>query len=179
MNINPGMAATFASKNLGDLSKNIPAVKELLLAILKAVESVGGHKVTGRKQGVSCLLLFIYHLVFSLIFLLFFTFVQLPWTQVADKLFKWGTAWEQYKWPQKIYDFKNKVVSAMKAHYERASAPGSHSTSNDPGDHEDLSELDQLCLRLFAEFQEALEIQEAIKRDNLLDKENVANASQF
>jgi hypothetical protein len=67
----------------------------------------------------------------------------------------------------------------MKAHYERASAPGSHSTSNDPGDHEDLSELDQLCLRLFAEFQEALEIQEAIKRDNLLDKENVANASQF
>jgi hypothetical protein len=61
----------------------------------------------------------------------------------------------------------------MKAHYERVSAPRSHSTSNDPGDHEGLSELDQLCLRLYAEFQEALDIQEAIKRDNLLDKENI------
>jgi len=27
MNTNPGMAATFAAKNLGDLSKNNPAVK--------------------------------------------------------------------------------------------------------------------------------------------------------
>jgi hypothetical protein len=64
-------------------------------------------------------------------------------------------------------------------HYERVSAPGSHSTSNDPGDHEDLSELDQLCLRLYVEYQEALDIQEAIKHDNLLDKENIANALQF
>ena len=53
MNINPGMAAPLGSKNLGDLSKNNPAVKELLTAILKAVEHVGAHKVTGRKQGVS------------------------------------------------------------------------------------------------------------------------------
>jgi hypothetical protein len=52
MNINPGMAAPLASKNLGDLSKNNPAVKELLTAILKAVEHVGAHKVTGRKQPV-------------------------------------------------------------------------------------------------------------------------------
>jgi hypothetical protein len=109
----------------------------------------------------------------------FSLFLQPPWTQVAYMLFKWGAACEQYKLPQKIYDFKNKVVSGMKAHYERVSAPGSHSTSNDPGDHEDLSELDQLCLRLYAEFQEALDIQEAIKCDNLLDKENVAHALQF
>jgi hypothetical protein len=94
-------------------------------------------------------------------------------------LFKRGAVCEQYKRPQKIYDFKNKVVSAMKAHYERVSAPGSHSTSNDPGDHEDLSEMDQLCMRLYVEYQEALDIQEAIKCNNLLDKENVTNASQF
>jgi hypothetical protein len=115
----------------------------------------------------------------SLIFLLFLFFVQPPWTQVADMLFKRGAACEQYKRPQKIYDFKNKVVSGMKAHYERVSAPGSHSTSNDPGDHEDLSEMVQLCVRLYVEYQEALDIQEAIKRDNLLDKENVTNASHF
>jgi len=94
-------------------------------------------------------------------------------------VFKRGAACELYKRPQKVYDFKNKVVSAMKHHYERVSAPGSHSSSNDPGDHEDLSELDQMCVRLYQEYQEALDILEAIKRDNLLDKENVANATQF
>jgi hypothetical protein len=79
-----------------------------------------------------------------------------------------------------MYGFKNRVVLAMKSHYERVSAPESHSTSNEPGDHEDLSGLDQhLCLQLYVEYQEALDIQEAIKLDNLLDKENVHNASQF
>jgi len=71
------------------------------------------------------------------------------------------------------------VVLAMKSHYERVCGPGGHSTFNDPRDHEDLSELDQLCLRLYVEYQEALDIQEAIKHDNLLDKENVANVLQF
>jgi len=88
MNINPGMAAPLASKNLGDLSKNNPAVKELLTAILKAVEHVGAHKVTGRKQGVSLLSFSTYRLcLLSLIFLLFPFFVQPPWSQVADMLF--------------------------------------------------------------------------------------------
>ncbi len=36
-----------------------------------------------------------------------FFFVQPPWTQAADMLFKQGAACEQYKQPQKIYDFKN------------------------------------------------------------------------
>jgi len=40
MNINPSILAPLASKNLGDLSKNNPVVKELLTAILKAVEHV-------------------------------------------------------------------------------------------------------------------------------------------
>jgi hypothetical protein len=34
-------------------------------------------------------------------------------------------------------------------------------------------------LRLYVEYQEALDIQEAIRCDNLLDKENVTNALQF
>ena len=46
MNINPGIATPLASKNLGDLSMNTPAVKELLTAILKAAEHVGAHKKT-------------------------------------------------------------------------------------------------------------------------------------
>jgi len=96
MNINPGMAASLASKNLGDLSKNNPAVKELLTAILKAMEHVGAHKVTGRKQGVSLLSFSIYRLVYCRLFsFFFFFFVQPPWTQVADMLFKRGAACEQ------------------------------------------------------------------------------------
>jgi hypothetical protein len=74
MNVNPSMAAPLASKNLGDLSKNSPAVKELLLAVLKAVEHVGAHKVTGRKQGVSFLSLFMYRLVYCRLFFFFFFF---------------------------------------------------------------------------------------------------------
>jgi hypothetical protein len=72
MNINPGMAAPLASKNLGDLSKNNPAVKELLMAILKAVEHVGAHKA---KQGVSLLSFSIYRLVYCLFFFFFFFFL--------------------------------------------------------------------------------------------------------
>jgi hypothetical protein len=58
MSIDPGAAIPFGSKNLGDLSKNTPAVNQLLTAILKAVETVGAYKFTGRKQGVSCYLFF-------------------------------------------------------------------------------------------------------------------------
>jgi hypothetical protein len=88
MNVNPSMAAPLASKILGDLSKNNPVVKELLTAILKAMEHVGAHKVTGRKQGVSLLSLFMYRLVYCHLFFFFsFFFVQPPWTQVADMLF--------------------------------------------------------------------------------------------
>jgi hypothetical protein len=75
MNVDPSMAAPLASKNLGDLSKNNPAVRELFTAILKAVEHVGAHKVTGRKQGVSLLSFSTYRLcLLSLIFLLFPTY---------------------------------------------------------------------------------------------------------
>jgi hypothetical protein len=65
--------AFFASKNLGDLSKNNLAVKELLMAILKAVENVGAHKVTGRKQGISfCCCPFINLFIVAYFFLFLF-----------------------------------------------------------------------------------------------------------
>jgi hypothetical protein len=92
-------------------------------------------------------------------------------------LFKQRSACDPYKWLQKIYDFKNKVLLVMKSHYERVSAPGGHSSSNDPRNHEDLLELNQLCLHLYVEYQEAFDIQEAIRCDNLLEMENFHNAS--
>jgi hypothetical protein len=63
----------------------------------------------------------------------------------------------------------------MKTWYERVGGPCSHSSSNKPSDHEDVSEVDQILLRLY----KAVDIQEAVRCNNLLDKDNVNNASQF
>jgi hypothetical protein len=52
---------------------------------------------------------------------------------VANLLFKPGAAWEQYERPQNTYDFKNKVLTAVKVQYERVSGPCIHSSSNNPG----------------------------------------------
>ena len=53
MSTDANAAVPFASKNLGDLSKNNAEVNELLYAILWAVEVAEAHKATGRKQSVS------------------------------------------------------------------------------------------------------------------------------
>jgi hypothetical protein len=45
---------------------------------------------------------------------------------MADLLFRPGAAFELYKRPQKIYDFK---MSGMKVMYDRVSGPCSHSSS--------------------------------------------------
>jgi hypothetical protein len=98
---------------------------------------------------------------------------------VADLLFRPGAACELYKRLQKVYDFKTKVLSAMKVWYERVSGPCSHSTSGNPSDHEDLSAVDELSVHLYVEFQEAVDIQEALRHDKLLEKENINNASKY
>ncbi len=67
----------------------------------------------------------------------------------------------------------------MKIRYERVNGPGHHSSSSSPSDHEDVLVVDQLASRIFIEHQEAVDVQEALKRDNAQDKENVDNASQF
>jgi hypothetical protein len=96
-----------------------------------------------------------------------------------DMLFKQGGACELYKRPKNTYDFKSKVMSAVKKRYDRVNGPGTHSSSGNPSDHEDVLMVDQLASRIFVEYQEVIDIQEALTRDNLQDKENVDNASQF
>jgi hypothetical protein len=59
----------------------------------------------------------------------------------------------------------------MKAWYEKVSAPGLHSAAQDPKSHEDLMEVDQLAVKLYTEYQEAADIQEALKRDAALQKD--------
>ena len=96
-----------------------------------------------------------------------------------DLLFKAGPACEKYKHLKNTYDFKNKVLSVMKVQYERITGPGTHSCSDNPGDHEDVLPIDELAVRLYIEYQEAVDAQEAYRCNNLLEKENINNASQF
>jgi preprotein translocase subunit SecD len=98
---------------------------------------------------------------------------------VADLLFRQGAACQLYRRPRNTYDFKNKVLSAIKARYDRVNGPGTHSSSNNPNDHEDLLEVDKLSVHLYVEYQEAVDIQEALQPNNLLEKENIQNASNF
>jgi hypothetical protein len=56
MSTDANAVVPFASKNLGDLSKNNAEVNEVPFAILRAVEVVEAHKATGRKQSVSDLI---------------------------------------------------------------------------------------------------------------------------
>jgi hypothetical protein len=67
----------------------------------------------------------------------------------------------------------------MKVRYGRNTGPGTHSSSDNPGDHEDVLVVDEPAVRLYVKYQEAIDIQEALKCDNLQEKKNVNVASQF
>jgi hypothetical protein len=160
MNINPGMVIPLGSKKLGDLSRDTPEINELFTAILHAVQVVGAHKLIA-------------------VFLLIMLFYSDSMVSGGRYAVRPGAACELYKRLQKVYDFKTKVLTAMKPRHERVSGPGSHSNSHNPTDHEDLSVVDELSVCLFVEFQESVDIQEALRRNNLLETENINNASQF
>ncbi len=98
---------------------------------------------------------------------------------MVDLLFRSGAAYELYKRPQNTYDFMNKVLMLIKARYKRVNGPVTHSSSNNPKDHEELLEVGQLSIRLYVEYQEAVDIQEALQCDNALEKENIQITSIF
>jgi hypothetical protein len=70
MSLNPGMVVPFGSKNLGQFVQEYSHGKWDLTAILKAVETVGAPKFTGRKQGISCchISAFLWMLIFLTLF---------------------------------------------------------------------------------------------------------------
>jgi hypothetical protein len=94
-----------------------------------------------------------------------------------DLLFKVGAACKKYKYLKNTYDFKNKVLAVIKAQYGKVTGPGSHPSFQNPGDHEEVLPVDEVAARLYLEYQEAVNIQEALQHDNLM--KNVNNTSQF
>ncbi len=97
---------------------------------------------------------------------------------MADLLFKPRASCKQYKRLQNTYDNKNKVMSAIKVRNERVTGPCSHSSLDNSGYHEELLEVDQPSICLYVAYQEIVDIQEAIRHENLLDKESIQNSSQ-
>jgi hypothetical protein len=90
MNINPGMVAPLAFKNIVDLSKNTPTVKELLSAILKAVEHVGAHKIFSQKcKFCSCPFLRLFIIAHFSFYIFFICSATMD--SGCGMLFKWGT----------------------------------------------------------------------------------------
>jgi hypothetical protein len=97
---------------------------------------------------------------------------------VADLLFKPQTSCEEYKRLQNTYDNKNKVMSAIKVWHKRVTGPCNHSSLDTSGHHEELLEVEQPSICLCVVYQEIVDIQKAIRHENLLDKEKIQNASQ-
>jgi hypothetical protein len=156
MSINPGAAIPFGSKNLGDLSKNTPAVNQLLTAILKAFETVGAHKFMGRKQGVSCC--FIFPPFYSLSI---FNFISFFLSSLHG--LRWQICYlDQGQHVSCIRGQGTLMISRTRCC--RQSKQGTHSSSNNPNDHEDLLEVDKLSVCLYVEYQEVVDIQEATRQ---------------
>lgn len=155
MSINPGMVVPFSSKNPGELFKN-SWVNRLLTAVLKAVETLGAHKFTGRKQGVSCCL-FIFGSIdanFSNLvsFLYLLSFHGVRWQiccssqgQHMSSIIDHGTLWNTYHLTTR---FCQKLRWGIKGLFALSAILVWITLV-----HEDLSEEDQLSVHIYVEYK--------------------------
>jgi hypothetical protein len=98
------------------------------------------------------LFLFLLILLFIFILLLFFI-IQAQWMQVIEDLFLPDKPLFMFKRPGNLYDFKKKVVAGMKARHGKVTGRGTHATSANPDDFEDVSAVDRLAEKLYNEMQ--------------------------
>jgi hypothetical protein len=84
---------------------------------------------------------------------------------------------EYYKKPSNKYDFKKKIMAAMKRRHDKVSAPGAHSSSSNPEDYETPSAVDKLAEKLYKEYKEITDKKEALRRDTEALKQNIQAAS--
>jgi hypothetical protein len=82
---------------------------------------------------------------------------------VVTDLFDDNKLLSMFKRPANVYDFKKKVLSAMKARYLRVTSRGSHSVDVD-GD-EDVSMVDRLAVKMQTEMTEVQDKEEATRRE--------------
>ena len=80
--------------------------------------------------------------------LLLFFIIQAQWMQVIEDLFLPDKPLFMFKRLGNLYDFKKKVVAGMKAQHGKVTGRGTHATSTDPDDFEDVSAVDRLAEKL-------------------------------
>ncbi len=93
------------------------------------------------------------HVVVLFIFILLLCIIQAQWMQVIDDLFLPDKPFFMFKRPGNLYDFKKKVVAGMQARHRKVTGRGTHSTSANPDDHEDVSVVDRLTEKLYNEMK--------------------------
>ncbi len=70
-----------------------------------------------------------------------------------------------FKRPGNLYDFKKKVVAGMKARHRKVTGRGTHATSANPDDFEDVSAVDRLAEKLYNEMQLVQDRKEASRQE--------------
>ncbi len=95
-----------------------------------------------------------------------------------DDLFLDNSPLSCFKRPSNSYDFKKKVLSAMKSRYHKVTGCGMHSGDVVSGD-KDLFAVDSFAVKLSSEMQSALDWQEAAHQEVELLKARKVSVSNI
>ena len=101
------------------------------------------------------------------------------WNAVSNRFFGPGNPGRYFKRLAKVFNLRDKVMKAITFRAEAILKPGSHSSSSNPGDFEDISFVDKLAVRLYRDRQIWVDQVEAEKLQVAADKEKKQNASDF
>ena len=101
------------------------------------------------------------------------------WNAVSNRFFCPGNPGRHFKRLAKVFNLRDKVMKAITFRAEAILKPGSHSSSSNPGDFEDISFVDKLAVKLYRDRQIWVDQVEAEKLQVAADKEKKQNASDF
>jgi hypothetical protein len=99
--------------------------------------------------------------------------------RLATRFFGPGNPGRHFKRLAKVFNLHDKVMKAITFRAEAVLKPGSHSSSNNPGDFEDISFVNQLAVKLYRDRQFWVDQVEAERLQAAVEKEKKQNASDF
>jgi hypothetical protein len=82
---------------------------------------------------------------------------QTLWTAVSDRFFGPSNPGRYFKRLAKAFTLHDKVLKSISSRAEAVLKPGSHSSSLEPNDYENVSVVDKLAIKLFQEHQSFLD----------------------
>ncbi len=93
------------------------------------------------------------------------------WNAVSNRFFGPGNPGHHFKRLAKVFNLRDKVMKAITFRAEAIVMPGSHSSSSNPGDFEDISFVDKLAVKLYRDRQMWVDQVEAEKLQAAVEKE--------